>query len=161
MSFYKLAELNIKAMIDSWLRQWISVKTVKWKTPWQISLSQRNSAQWTYHTDICIISINLSGALHTLLDWYSAMELAWDKEVPAKDGVSISGREWFAFSKCTSRFKGIWNGHVDGNQMWQRVTWTQDGLWNRIWNSVLWNGHVETQTMQTADCADWVLFFYL
>ena len=22
-------------------------------------------------------------------------------------------------------------------------------------------GHVETQTMQTANCADWVLFFYL
>ena len=29
------------------------------------------------------------------------MELAWDRGVPGKDGVSISGREWCAFSKCT------------------------------------------------------------
>ena len=101
--FYKLAELSVKAVIDSRLTQWISLKTVRWKTTsGQISLTRRNTAYLfiTYRTDIYIVSINLSGALRTLPE-RSRKELASDKEVPRKDGVSTSGAGLFTFSKPT------------------------------------------------------------
>lgn len=50
---------------------------------------------------------HVTTTVRVTLDRSSGMELAGDKGVPGKDGVYISGREWFAFSKCTSRFKGI------------------------------------------------------
>ena len=43
-------------------------------------------------------------------------------------------------------------------------SYTTIGTATYLYNSSFNTGHVETETMQTADCtdcADWVLFFYL